>query len=111
MAAFRRRPGRHPVERSEVDMSELFPAYRATWETDQHHELRRHAAEFLRKEATPNQERWARNHQVDREFWNKLGDAGLLGLDLPEKYGGSGGGFGCSGVVAATFRLAQDVAQ
>lgn len=65
-------------------MSDLFPDYRASWETDQHRELRRHAAEFFRREATPNQERWARNHQVDREFWNKLGDAGLLGLDLPE---------------------------
>ncbi|MGB8408254.1 MAG: acyl-CoA dehydrogenase family protein [Mycobacterium sp.] len=91
-------------------MSELFPGYRATWETDQHRELRRHAAEFLRKEATPNQERWAKNHQVDREFWNKLGDAGLLGLDLPEVYGGAGGDFGMSAVVAEEFALAQDSA-
>ena len=75
-------------------MSELFPTYRATWETDQHRELRRHTAEFLRKESTPNQERWAKNHQVDREFWNKMGDAGLLGLDLPEEFGGTGGDFG-----------------
>jgi len=91
-------------------MSELFPTYRATWETDQHRELRRHAAEFLRKEATPNQERWAKNHQVDREFWNKLGDAGLLGLDLPEEYGGAGGDFGMSAVVAEEFALAHDSA-
>jgi acyl-CoA dehydrogenase len=91
-------------------MSELFPAYRATWESDQHRELRRHAAEFLRKEATPNQERWARNHQVDREFWIKLGDAGLLGLDLPEKYGGTGGDFGYSAVVADELALAHDSA-
>lgn len=91
-------------------MSELFPAYRASWETDQHRELRRHAAEFLRKEATPNQERWAKNHQVDREFWNKLGDAGLLGLDLPEEYGGAGGDFGFSAVVAEEFALAHDSA-
>ncbi|MCK5753982.1 MAG: acyl-CoA dehydrogenase family protein, partial [Mycobacterium sp.] len=55
-------------------MSELFPDYRATWETGQHRELRMHAAEFFRKEATPNQERWAAQHQVDRDFWNKLGD-------------------------------------
>ncbi|OBI79382.1 acyl-CoA dehydrogenase family protein [Mycobacterium sp. E740] len=91
-------------------MSELFPAYRATWETDAHRELRRHAAEFLRKEATPNQERWAKNHQVDREFWTKLGDAGLLGLDLPEEFGGLGGDFGYSAVVAEEFSLAHDTA-
>ena len=91
-------------------MSELFPEYRASWETDQHRELRRHAAEFFRKEATPHQERWARNHQVDREFWNKLGDAGLLGLDLPEEYGGAGGDFGFSAVVAEELALAHDSA-
>lgn len=61
-------------------MSELFLAYRASWETDAHRDLRKHAAEFLRKESTPNQERWSAQHQVDREFWNKMGDAGLLGL-------------------------------
>lgn len=91
-------------------MSELFPGYRATWESGQHRELRRHAAEFLRKEATPNQERWARNHQVDREFWTKLGDAGLLGLDLPEEYGGTGGDFGYSAIVAEELALAHDSA-
>jgi len=91
-------------------MSELFPNYRATWETDQHRELRKHAAEFLRKESTPHQERWARNHQVDREFWNKLGDAGLLGLDLPEEFGGMAGDFGYSAVVAEQLALAHDCA-
>ncbi|BCI83866.1 putative acyl-CoA dehydrogenase FadE [Mycolicibacterium sp. TY66] len=91
-------------------MSELFPKYRASWETDQHRELRQHAAAFLAKEATPNQERWAKNRQVDREFWNKLGDAGLLGLDLPEEYGGAGGDFGFSAVVAEEFALAHDSA-
>ncbi|OHV04979.1 acyl-CoA dehydrogenase family protein [Mycobacterium talmoniae] len=89
-------------------MSELFPDYRATWETDAHRDLRKHAAEFLRKESTPNQERWAAQHAVDREFWNKLGDAGLLGLDLPEEYGGAGGDFGFSAVVAEELALAHD---
>lgn len=91
-------------------MSALFPSYRASWETDAHRDLRKHAAEFLRKESTPNQERWSAQHQVDREFWNKLGDAGLLGLDLPEEYGGAGGDFGFSAVVAEELALAQDTA-
>ncbi|UGT38842.1 acyl-CoA dehydrogenase family protein [Nocardia yamanashiensis] len=80
-------------------MSELFPKYRPSWETEQHRELRRHAAEFLRKESVPNQERWDEQHMVDREFWNKAGDAGLLGLDLPEEFGGAGGDFGLQMVV------------
>ncbi|WP_078291309.1 acyl-CoA dehydrogenase family protein [Mycobacterium sp. D16R24] len=91
-------------------MSALFPSYNASWETDAHRDLRKHAAEFLRKESTPNQERWSAQHQVDREFWNKLGDAGLLGLDLPEEYGGAGGDFGFSAVVAEELALAQDTA-
>ncbi|WP_280231054.1 acyl-CoA dehydrogenase family protein [Nocardia cyriacigeorgica] len=91
-------------------MSELFPGYRAHWETDQHLELRKHAAEFLRKEATPNQERWAKQHMVDREFWNKAGAAGLLGVDLPEEYGGLGGDFGLSAVIGEELALAHDSA-
>ena len=91
-------------------MSELFPDYRATWETDQHRELRKHAAEFFRKESTPNQDRWAAQHQVDREFWNKLGDAGLLGVDLPERSGGIDGDFGLSAVIADELALAGDAA-
>jgi len=91
-------------------VSELFPAYRASWETEQHQLLRKHAAEFMLKEATPNQERWAREHQVDREFWNKMGDAGLLGLELPERFGGADGDFGLSAIVAEEQALAQDTA-
>ncbi|RMI35276.1 acyl-CoA dehydrogenase family protein [Nocardia stercoris] len=91
-------------------MSELFPHYRASWETEAHRDLRKHAAEFLRKESTPNQDRWAAQHQVDREHWNKLGDAGLLGLDLPEQYGGAAGDFGFSAVVAEELALACDSA-
>ena len=30
-------------------MSELFPDYRPSWETDQHRELRKHAAAFFGK--------------------------------------------------------------
>jgi acyl-CoA dehydrogenase len=62
------------------------------------------------KEATPNQERWAREHQVDREFWNKMGDAGLLGLELPDRFGGADGDFGYSAVIAEEQALAQDTA-
>jgi len=42
------------VDKAGVAVSKLFAAYRASWETDQHRELRKHAAEFLLKEATPN---------------------------------------------------------
>jgi acyl-CoA dehydrogenase len=91
-------------------MSELFPDYRASWETDEHAALRKHAAEFLRKEATPNQERWADQHMVDRDFWTKAGAAGLLCLDTPEEYGGAGGNFGHEAIVAQEIPHAHDTA-
>lgn len=91
-------------------MSALFPDYRPSWETDQHRDLRIHAAEFFRKEAAPNQERWATQHAVDREFWNKAGAAGLLGLDLPEELGGMGGDFAMQAVVQEELVYAHDQA-
>lgn len=91
-------------------MSELFPNYRPAWETDAHRELRGLASEFFRKEATPHQERWAAQHAVDREFWAKAGEIGLLGLDLPEEYGGAGGDFGLQAVVQEELVYAHDSA-
>lgn len=91
-------------------MSQLFPDYRSPWESEDQSMLRTHAAEFLRKEATPNQERWAAQHEVDRDFWNRAGAAGLLCLDLPEQYGGGGGDFGHEAIVQQEIALAHDTA-
>ena len=91
-------------------MSELFPDYRSPWETDDQALLRKHAAEFFRKEATPNQVRWAAQHQVDREFWTKAGAAGLLCLDIAEEYGGGGGNFGHEAIVQQEIAYAHDTA-
>ncbi|WP_153809864.1 acyl-CoA dehydrogenase family protein [Nocardia sp. SYP-A9097] len=91
-------------------MSELFPDYRSPWETEDQRVLRKHAAEFFRREATPNQARWAEQQQVDREFWTKAGAAGLLCLNLPEGYGGGGGSFGHEVVVSQELALAHDTA-
>ena len=89
-------------------MSELFPDYTPVWESPDHVLLRDHARPFLRREATPNQERWTDQHMVDREFWNAAGAAGLLCLDVPEEYGGGGGNYGHEAVVVEEIALAQD---
>ena len=37
--------------------------------------------------------KWREDGQVEREFWNEAGAAGLLGASVPEEYGGHGGDF------------------
>ncbi|NLG46303.1 acyl-CoA dehydrogenase family protein [Gordonia sp. (in: high G+C Gram-positive bacteria)] len=81
-------------------MTALFPDYRAPWESDDQAALRTHARAFFAKEVSPNEERWAKQHMVDRELWSKAGAAGLLCLDVPEEFGGSGGDFGHEAVIA-----------
>ncbi|MCZ4314810.1 acyl-CoA dehydrogenase family protein [Comamonadaceae bacterium G21597-S1] len=36
---------------------------------------------------------WRAAGQIEREFWNEAGAAGLLGVSIPEQYGGMGGDF------------------
>jgi acyl-CoA dehydrogenase len=36
---------------------------------------------------------WRENHIVPREMWLRAGEAGLLGLSVPEEYGGAGGDY------------------
>ncbi|WP_095012009.1 acyl-CoA dehydrogenase family protein [Tsuneonella mangrovi] len=38
-------------------------------------------------------EKWREDGQVEREFWEEAGRAGLLGMTVPTEYGGHGGDF------------------
>ncbi|MFF5093683.1 MULTISPECIES: acyl-CoA dehydrogenase family protein [Actinosynnema] len=68
-------------------------ARRSPWMTEDLDQLRSLARTFFAKEAVPHQERWAEQKQVDRDFWLKAGELGLLCLSVPEEYGGGGGTF------------------
>ena len=49
---------------------------------------------FLDEYAPPERvQRWREAGQVEREFWTQAGQAGLLGVSIPEEYGGGGGDF------------------
>ena len=50
----------------------------------------RHIVTFLDREAVPHHAQWEADGIVDREIWRKAGAQGLLGLQLPEEYGGAG---------------------
>jgi alkylation response protein AidB-like acyl-CoA dehydrogenase len=61
---------------------------------DQEHEIFRQSfRRFIDTEMEPNVDRWLETHDIEPEFWRKAGDAGILGVDIPEEYGGPGGNF------------------
>jgi acyl-CoA dehydrogenase len=47
-------------------------------------------AEFVKRHVEPNLEQWDRDRLIDRETWLAAGKQGLLGLAVPEEYGGPG---------------------
>jgi alkylation response protein AidB-like acyl-CoA dehydrogenase len=56
----------------------------------QHLAFRAVARAFVAGEIAPHYERWERTGVVDRAVWRAAGRAGLLGLDVPQEYGGAG---------------------
>lgn len=56
----------------------------------EHEQLRETARQFLEKECAPNVEKWASERLVDRESYVAAGKYGLIGFNLPEKFGGGG---------------------
>ncbi|CUH45382.1 acyl-CoA dehydrogenase family protein [Ruegeria atlantica] len=70
----------------------------ANWVTDEHQMFAEMANRFMDDELVPNIERWNQNGMVDREFWNRAGDMGLMAGAIAEEYGGVGGGIGFDAV-------------
>jgi acyl-CoA dehydrogenase len=58
--------------------------------TAEHEAFRDLARTFIAKEVVPHHERWEAAGVVDRDVWLAAGRAGLLGLFVPEEYGGAG---------------------
>lgn len=57
---------------------------------DEHEQLRETARRFLDREVAPFAAAWETAGQVDRDVYRKAGDAGLIGFNIPEEYGGGG---------------------
>jgi isovaleryl-CoA dehydrogenase len=55
--------------------------------------LRDSVAAFVAAEITPRAEQADRTDQFPNDLWRKFGDMGLLGLTVPEEYGGAGMGY------------------
>lgn len=48
---------------------------------------------FFEQEVHPYYEQWEKDCITPRELWNTMGQAGLLCVDMPEKYGAAGSAF------------------
>ncbi len=59
--------------------------------TDTHHEIQRTMRKIIEKDINPYVDQWEKDRIFPaHEVFKKLGDAGLLGIQKPEKYGGMG---------------------
>jgi alkylation response protein AidB-like acyl-CoA dehydrogenase len=56
-------------------------------------EIQTLAREFAQAEIEPNASQWDREHGFPRELLGKLAELGLLGVCVPEEYGGAGADF------------------
>ncbi len=67
---------------------------------EDHEQFRTTVRRFIEREWAPHMDEWHRAGIVSREVWRKAGSEGLLCPTLPTEYGGGGGDFGHSAVVA-----------
>jgi alkylation response protein AidB-like acyl-CoA dehydrogenase len=58
--------------------------------TSEHDAFRDMVRAFIARNITPYHEQWERDRVVSREVWRQAGEAGLLGIEIDEKYGGGG---------------------
>jgi alkylation response protein AidB-like acyl-CoA dehydrogenase len=62
---------------------------RTLFEED-HEMFREMAAEFNTRAVAPHYARWDDDHMMSRGLWTSAGEQGLLGLAVPEEFGGMG---------------------
>ncbi|WP_217586380.1 acyl-CoA dehydrogenase [Lentibacillus saliphilus] len=58
--------------------------------TDEQQMMQKMVRDFARQEVAPEVERMEREDRFPKELIQKMGDLGLMGIPIPEKYGGSG---------------------
>lgn len=68
--------------------------------TDEHKEFRKRLRGFIEKEVKPHVEEWEKNKIVPKSAWRKMGENGFLCMSVAPEYGGIGGDFLYSVIVA-----------
>lgn len=57
--------------------------------SEDHEQFRAAVRDFIANEITPNIDEWEQNEDIPAEVWKKMGEADLLGINLPNSAGGS----------------------
>src|SRR3990172_2183557 len=60
---------------------------------EEHELFRAQFRRFAEREIAPKVAGWNAAGMTDRETWRRCGEAGYLGANAPEEYGGAGGDF------------------
>src|ERR1700735_4257154 len=63
---------------------------RRTVFNEDHEAFRRVLRDFIEAEVTPHYQDWYEAGIVPRDFYYKLAELGLFGIEVPEEYGGAG---------------------
>ena len=58
--------------------------------TPEHDDFRQMLRDFIAREVAPHREAWDEEGRPPREFFRKLGELGVLGIQVPEEFGGGG---------------------
>ena len=92
---------------------------RQIYASEEHKMMRNMIQDFIKNEILDQTDTWEKNGMVSREIWERAGALGLLCIDIPEKYGGSGLDFSFSalfieelakeGVSGPGFSLHSDI--
>ncbi|MCM8570109.1 acyl-CoA dehydrogenase family protein [Gramella jeungdoensis] len=92
---------------------------REIYSSEEHRMMQKMIQDFINNEMLDQMDEWEKNGMVNREIWERAGELGLLCIDMPEAYGGSGFDFSFSalfieelakkGVTGPGFSLHSDV--
>lgn len=74
--------------------------YNAGWMNDELRLMAESVRSFLEDEYIPHDARYEEQNFVDREFWKKAGEMGMLGATIPGEYGGIGENFAFDAVIS-----------
>jgi acyl-CoA dehydrogenase len=58
--------------------------------TAEHDAFRAMVREFIEAEAVPHYAEWEKAGELPASFWKKMASTGVMGMAIPEKYGGAG---------------------